>query len=109
MIPATQPTLQGHIGGEPAPHGEGGFEGLPRDNVCELIKSPQELFEKMNRTNVTYIPEKMSSWENVAERLIQYAQVLCIVNTRKDCKALYDSMPPDTIHLSASMCGQHRG
>ncbi len=105
---ATQPTLQGHIGGDPAPHGEGGFEGLPRDNVRELVKNPQELFEKMNRTNVTYIPEKMSSWENVAEQLIQYNQVLCIVNTRKDCKALYDAMPSDTIHLSASMCGQHR-
>ena len=108
LCTATQPTLQGHIGGEPAPHGEGGFEGLPRDNVCELIKNPQELFEKMNRTNITYIPEKIDSWEKVAEQLIQYDQVLCIVNTRKDCKALYDSMPPDTIHLSASMCGQHR-
>ena len=108
LCTATQPTLQGHIGGDPAPHGEGGFEGLPRNNVRELIKNPQELFEKMNRTNVTYIPEKIDSWEKVAMQLIQYDQVLCIVNTRKDCKALYDSMPPDTIHLSASMCGQHR-
>ncbi|WP_295040597.1 CRISPR-associated helicase Cas3' [uncultured Fibrobacter sp.] len=108
LCTATQPTLQGHIGSAPAPHGEGGFEGLPPNNVRELMKNPQELFEKMNRTNVTYIPEKIDSWEKVAEQLIQYDQVLCIVNTRKDCKALYDSMPPDTIHLSASMCGQHR-
>ena len=108
LCTATQPTLQGHIGGNPTPHGEGGFEGLLRDNIRELVKNPQELFEKMNRTNVTYIPEKMSSWENVAEQLIQYDQVLCIVNTRKDCKALYGAMPSDTIHLSASMCGQHR-
>ena len=108
LCTATQPTLQGHIGGDPVPHGEGGFEGLPPNNVRELIKKPQELFEKMNRTNVTYISEKIDSWEKVAAQLIQYDQVLCIVNTRKDCKALYDSMPPDTIHLSASMCGQHR-
>ena len=108
LCTATQPTLQGHIGSAPAPHGEGGFEGLPPNKVHELIKSPQELFEKMNRTNVKYIPEKMDSWESVAEQLIQYDQVLCIVNTRKDCKALYDAMPSDTIHLSASMCGQHR-
>jgi CRISPR-associated endonuclease/helicase Cas3 len=108
LCTATQPTLQGHIGSAPAPHGEGGFEGLPPNKVRELIKSPQELFEKMNRTNVKYIPEKMDSWESVAEQLIQYDQVLCVVNTRKDCKALYDAMPSDTIHLSASMCGQHR-
>ena len=108
LCTATQPTLQGHIGSAPAPHGKGGFEGLPPNKVRELIKSPQELFEKMNRTSVKYIPQKMDSWENVAEQLIQYDQVLCIVNTRKDCKALYDAMPSDTIHLSASMCGQHR-
>ena len=108
LCTATQPTLQGHIGSAPAPHGEGGFEGLPCDKVHELIKNPQELFEKMNRTNVKYVPEKMDSWESFAEQLIQYDQVLCIVNTRKDCKALYEAMPSDTIHLSASMCGQHR-
>ena len=104
LCTATQPTLQGGIGIKD----NGGFEGFPPNNVRELIKNPQELFEKMNRTNVTYIPEKIDSWEKVAKQLIQYDQVLCIVNTRKDCKALYDSMPPDTIHLSASMCGQHR-
>ena len=108
LCTATQPTLQGHIGSASAPHGEGGFEGLPPNKVRELIKSPQELFEKMNRTNVKFIPEKIDSWEGVAKQLIQYDQVLCVVNTRKDCKALYDAMPSDTIHLSASMCGQHR-
>ena len=41
LCTATQPTLQGHIGGDSAPHGEGGFEGLPRNNVRELIKNPQ--------------------------------------------------------------------
>lgn len=104
LCTATQPTLQGFIGKKD----NGGFEGLPPNKVQELIKSPQELFEKMNRTTVRYISEKKDSWESVAEQLIQYDQVLCIVNTRKDCKVLYDAMPSDTIHLSASMCGQHR-
>ena len=36
LCTATQPTLQGHIGSAPAPHGEGGFEGLPPNNVREL-------------------------------------------------------------------------
>jgi len=34
--------------------------------------------------------------------------VLCIVNSRKDCRELHALMPRDTIHLSALMCGQHR-
>ena len=108
LCTATQPTLQGHIGSDPAPNDMGGFEGLSSECVRELIANPLQLFERMKRTSVKCIPEKMSSWENVAELLQQYEQVLCIVNTRKDCKSLYDAMPPDTIHLSALMCGQHR-
>ena len=108
LCTATQPTLQGHIGSNPAPNDGGGFNGLPSDGVREIIANPLQLFERMKRTTVKCIPEKMSSWESVAERLLQYELVLCIVNTRKDCKALYDAMPSDTIHLSALMCGQHR-
>ena len=108
LCTATQPTLQGHIGSDPAPNDMGGFEGLPSESVRELIANPLQLFERMKRTSVKCIPEKMNSWENVAELVQQYEQVLCIVNTRKDCKLLYDAMHPDTIHLSALMCGQHR-
>ncbi len=35
-------------------------------------------------------------------------QVLCVVNTRRDCYDLYKLMPEGTIHLSALMCGEHR-
>ena len=108
LCTATQPTLQGHIGSDAAPNDMGGFNGLPLEGVRELTENPASLFERMKRTIVKCIPEKMKSWEDVAELLLQHEQVLCIVNTRKDCKSLYDAMPSDTIHLSALMCGQHR-
>ena len=48
------------------------------------------------------------AWQDVADELKGFRQVLCVVNTRRDCRELFDLMPPGTIHLSASMCGAHR-
>jgi len=48
------------------------------------------------------------SWAEVASELQNYKTVLCIVNSRKDCRDLYSLMPSGTVHLSALMCGAHR-
>ena len=50
------------------------------------------------------------SWETVAEMLTQLPQVLCIVNTRKSAKRLYDLLgdQEDTFHLSTLMTPTHR-
>lgn len=103
LCTATQPSLVGKIGMELAV-----FEGLPTNSVRELMSNPKNLFKEMARTNVQYVSEDKISWVELAEQLAQQEQVLCIVNTRRDCKTLYDLMPKGTIHLSASMCGQHR-
>jgi CRISPR-associated endonuclease/helicase Cas3 len=47
-------------------------------------------------------------WPSLAAELVEYEQVLCIVNTRTDCYALWKEMLKGTIHLSALMCGAHR-
>ena len=54
--------------------------------------------------------EKEMSWETVAEMLTQLPQVLCIVNTRKSAKHLYDLLgdQEDTFHLSTLMTPTHR-
>lgn len=103
LCTATQPSLVGKIGFE-----QSIFEGLSENSARELMSNPGHLFEEMSRTNVQYLTNEKISWEDLAEQLTQQEQVLCIVNTRKDCKTLYDLMPKGTIHLSASMCGQHR-
>ncbi|MDR3071087.1 MAG: CRISPR-associated helicase Cas3' [Endomicrobium sp.] len=78
--------------------------------VEKIIPPSMDLYNKLKR--VTYnFPQKDSkseSWEDVAKRLKQYKQVLCVVNTRKDCFNLYKLMPKGSIHLSALMCAEHR-
>ena len=49
------------------------------------------------------------SYEEVAEMLKKHKRVLCIVNTRKDAKELYERLPQEgiTLHLSKMMCPAH--
>jgi CRISPR-associated endonuclease/helicase Cas3 len=84
------------------------FPGL--SGVQELMDNPEQLYADLKRVE-TKLPDNFTchcSWESIAEELQQHESVLCIVNSRRDCRALHDLMPHDTIHLSALMCGQHR-
>lgn len=110
LCTATQPALVGRIGGDKLSNRES-FEGLPTDgSVRELMRDPEDLARRLKRVRI----ERHSngdgpcSWEEIAGELSQLEQVLCIVNSRKDCRALHALMPPDTVHLSALMCGEHR-
>jgi CRISPR-associated endonuclease/helicase Cas3 len=51
------------------------------------------------------VPE---DWNTLVGELSENSQVLCIVNTRKDCQELHRLMPKETFHLSANMCGEER-
>lgn len=78
--------------------------------VKEIIPESLNLYSRLQRTQID-IPQLMdqrTSWEELAARLIDHEQVLCIVNTRRDCHDLFRLMPKGTIHLSALMCGEHR-
>ena len=48
--------------------------------------------------------------DSLNEKLIRHDQVLCIVNTRRHARQLFDLLPDDgcRFHLSALMCPQHR-
>lgn len=83
-------------------------------NLCqtprEIILHTVSLYEKLKRTNIVF-PKDMNlprDWPSLAAELVDHEQVLCIVNTRSDCYALWKEMPKGTIHLSALMCGAHR-
>ncbi len=84
------------------------FLGLK--DVRELMDDPERLYTDLKRVEVE-LPVDFASpraWESIAAELQQYESVLCIVNSRKDCRELHGLMQKDTIHLSALMCGQHR-
>jgi CRISPR-associated endonuclease/helicase Cas3 len=77
---------------------------------CEIVSDPPRLYARLMRTKITF-PASLHEptiWQELAERLQQHDQVLCVVNTRRDCHDLFKLMPKGTIHLSALMCGEHR-
>ena len=88
-----------------------GFKGLK--DIREIIGSADDvkgLYASLKR-NAVILPTDLkipSSWEEIAVKLSEYDQVLCVVSDRKSCRELYRLMPKGTIHLSGLMCGQHR-
>jgi CRISPR-associated endonuclease/helicase Cas3 len=84
------------------------FAGLK--NVRELMDDPEQLYVDLKRVEAELPADFATSctWESISDELRQYESVLCIVNSRNDCRELHGLMPRDTIHLSALMCGQHR-
>lgn len=104
LTTATQPAL----GSTKDAHGRTLLRGL--DGAREIISDVPSLYAALDRVNVTRpvnINER-TSWEDLAEQLKQHESVLAIVNTRRDCRQLYELMPEGTVHLSALMCGEHR-
>ena len=103
LMTATQPSLVGKIGSD-----SNSFEGLT--NITNIIENPDILAKDFKRVKLK-MPTNLSDrkeWNDIAGELTKYNQVLCIVNTRNDCRQLHSLMPGGTIHLSAFMCGEER-
>jgi CRISPR-associated endonuclease/helicase Cas3 len=101
---ATQPAL----GSEKDSFGRTTLKGL--DDTREIISGVDEIFRQLRRVTV-HKPHDLSlkcTWKNLADELTIFPSVLVIVNSRKDCRNLFDLLPKGTIHLSGLMCGQHR-
>jgi CRISPR-associated endonuclease/helicase Cas3 len=83
--------------------------GLSRPPT-EIMPDPAKLYAVLTRTDITFPADlnERVTWPGLAAELQQHAQVLCIVNSRRDCHDLFTLMPEGTIHLSALMCGAHR-
>ena len=83
-----------------------GFEALPE--VCEIIPQNAGLHEKLRRVRLD-IDDSPKDYDEIAAALCKFDKVLCIVNTRRDAKELYDRLPNEGIclHLSRMMCPSH--
>ncbi len=82
------------------------------ENVREIIEEPIKLYNEFNRVEITSLSktqEKTSDVE-VAQKISEHKQVLCVVNTRKHARLLYEqiSNKEGLYHLSALMCPVHR-
>lgn len=76
----------------------------------EIVPPALDLYKRLRRTHIELPPDLRAreSWEEIAAKLCGHERVLCVVNTRRDCRELHALMPEGTIHLSASQCGEHR-
>ncbi len=93
---ATQPSLKRFL--------------APDVQLTELAPDPQSLFDSYRRVRVKN-KGKLTD-EGLLEELRAHPQVLCIVNTRRHAKGLFDGLASLTnegcFHLSTLMCPAHR-
>ena len=97
LCTATQPAL-----GE-----DDGFErGLP--DLRELAPDPPSLYCRLKRARIHRTGELDD--EALAQQLRESRQVLCIVNTRRHARELYEliSATEGACHLTTLMCARHR-
>ncbi len=79
-------------------------------NPVAVESNRHALAETMRRTRID-LPgrDETISWPDLASKLSNHPQVLCVVNTTKDARTLFRLIPPeDRFHLSARMCPAHR-
>ena len=97
LCTATQPALAASDGFTD------GFE-----NVRELAPESRRLYQTLKRTRICRQGTMDDS--QLAERLRDSPQVLCIVNTRRHARELYESLGDveGTFHLTTLMCARHR-
>lgn len=100
---ASQPVLSGFIEGC---NPKASFQGIKE--VKEIIPKDFKLHDKLRRVKLD-IDNLGKSYDEVAEMLKRHKKVLCIVNTRRDAKELYERLPQEgvTLYLSKMMCPAH--
>jgi len=78
------------------------------DGIREIISTPQELYSSLRRVDVQSLP--LMSDADIAQHIDSHDQILCVVNTRKYARQLYETVSNKTglFHLSALMCPAHR-
>lgn len=91
---ATQPSLQRFF--------------PPKTQFRELAPDPQHLFTFYRRVQVKNLGPRTD--DEIAARLNEAAQALCIVNTRRHARGLFDCLKNSEgkFHLSTLMCPAHR-
>lgn len=80
-------------------------------NVREIIADPEDLYHRMQRVHIENLGTQ--SDDQIADRILENRQILCIVNTRPHALALFEkvsSQSPENevFHLSTNMCAAHR-
>lgn len=103
---ATQPAFVS-LGEHVSRHAPGGWR------AGEIVPPEMALFGRVRRVRVHW-PEGLRTTRlaEVAEKTVEYPQVLTIVNVKRHSRSLYESIaaqePEGLYHLSTDMCPAHR-
>jgi len=75
----------------------------------ELAPDPEQLYTALKRVKVEHRSDVTTDAE-IAARFAERPQMLCIVNSRRHARALFDAIrdQPGATHLSTLMCPRHR-
>lgn len=100
---ASQPVLSGVIKGC---NPKAQFEGI--DHIEEIIPEEYQLHDQLRRVKLE-IDTKARTFDEIAKAVSEHERVLCIVNTRKAAKEIFERLPQEgiTLHLSRMMCPDH--
>lgn len=84
------------------------FHDLPSNLAQrEIVPDPDALFDTFRR--VSFQREGIFAPEELSKRLAEHQQVLCIVNTRKRARQVYENLPEEGhFHLSTLMTPKDR-
>lgn len=95
--------------------------GFLDDEIIEIAPNPDILYQSLQR--VKYTVERSDSpwtWQDVAQKMIEHNQVLCILNLRRQAYELLvairrnleerniKNLDESVFHLSSAMCPAHR-
>ena len=97
LCTATQPALR---------EADGFADGF--QHVRELAPEPQRLYKTLKRTQMRHVGQMADT--RLADRLNESSQALCVVNTRRHARELYEHLSgvQGACHLSTLMCAAHR-
>lgn len=78
------------------------------EGVREIILDPPKLYFALKRVQVKKFPVLQN--DMLVQQLQDYQRVLCIVNTRKHARVVFEKLPKrdGCFHLSGLMCPAHR-
>ncbi len=101
---ASLPALEGNISWGRGTNAQ--LNGIP--NITEIIPKALNLHDKLRRVSLSF-DKTESTHEEIAKRIATHPRALCIVNSRKDAKKIFEALPSGVLkfHLSRMMCSSH--
>jgi CRISPR-associated endonuclease/helicase Cas3 len=82
------------------------------ESVREIISNPEELYKNFKRVEINCLSkdQQKTTDNELIKMILDYRQVLCVVNTRRHARELYEQIEDKMglYHLSALMCPVHR-